>query len=117
MFAFTTFAARLVPLLLAGALLLPQMGAQEQQPLYPTGPYTRMSLASSIHWYSRGGEPQGISDTFNVLVRLLPDYRKLHQEHISHPEPWKVLTQLPMRVRVLLSAEDEPDHIDFDDEL
>jgi hypothetical protein len=78
---------------------------------------TAYEPSDSIHWYSYGERPQGISDTFNVLARLLPDYRKLHQESHAGESPFVFYDILPMPIRTLLSEEGELNPIDLEDEL
>jgi hypothetical protein len=120
MFRYGAITAILLSVFLA--LLFHFFNMRPQQPLKPTNHSYGLTSEPYIHWYStprRQGpdpsEPEKISDTFDVLVYLLPDYRKLWKYDGRHFAPG--LSELPKHVREIIAADGEVENFDLKDDL
>jgi hypothetical protein len=131
MFNYGAIIALSVSVFLALALQFPNMAPQ--WPPNPTGhsygPDSRPSVhwrSNTIHWYSAGrrrpdpDNPDKISKVFDVLVYLLPDYRKLYKppdgKHSIHILGY-FAAGLPNHVREVIAEGGAVDTIDLSDEL
>jgi hypothetical protein len=122
MFRYGAIIALLLPVLLALFFHFPNMAPQ--QPLKSTGHIYATASGPRIHWYSLYGKgrpdptgPEKISDTFDVLVYLLPDYQKLYKPDERHSNYPQFPFRLPKQVRKVIAADGEVENIDLRDDL
>jgi hypothetical protein len=104
------------------ALLFHFSNMRPQQALKPTNHSYGLTSEPCIHWYSTPqrrrpdpGEPEKISDTFDILVYLLPDYRKLCK--FDGRGFASGLSHLPKHAREIIAADGEVENFDLKDDL
>jgi hypothetical protein len=121
MFRYGAIIAILLSVFLALFFHFPSM--TPQQALKPTSHSYGLTSGPFIHWYStpqrRRPDPSGpekISNTFDVLVYLLPDCRKLWKPDERH-SIYPGLPQLPKYVREIIAADGEVENFDLKDDL
>jgi hypothetical protein len=122
MFRYGAIIALLLSVFLALLFHFPNMAPQE--PRKPTSHSYGRTSGPCIHWYSIYGRgrpdpsgPEKISNTFDVLVYLLPDYRKLYNPDERRSNYPGFPSQLPKHVREVIAADGEVENIDLKGDL